>query len=619
MPDAPMRPVHVWKPRLAWETREDGTTLVWQEDPLPEHPLRLSDRILHWAREAPGRTWMAERQGDGWREVSYAELADLMARVGAALLGLGLSEDRPLLILSGNSIDHAVVALSAQHVGIPSAAVAVAYSLVSTDYAKLRDIAAQVTPGAVFVDRAAPFSAAIEAAIPPEVPVIAGEGDLPGRRVLSWADVRATDPGDAARSAYEATGPDTVAKFLFTSGTTGSPKAVIQTQRMLTSNMAMVTDCYRYLEDEPPVFVDWAPWNHVASGNKVTNMALWNGGTFYIDAGKPTPRDMGETIRNLREVSPTWYFNVPAGYEMLVEAMEQDPALAETFFARVKMLVYAGAGMAKHTWDRLEALSVKATGQRTLISAGLGSTETAPFALFCTDEQDGPGNIGIPARGITVKLVPTGGKLELRLKGPNVTPGYWRAPDLTAESFDDEGFYNMGDAVRPADPADPAKGYLFDGRTAENFKLRTGTWVAVGALRAGLIDAMDGLVRDAVVAGEDREELGALLIPFRPAMERLVEGGEALEDAALYDHPKARERLAELLSAHAAKATGSSTRIARALVLTEPLHMDRGEVTDKGSVNQRAVLRNRGDAVERLYADGPEVIRATRTTAKEAS
>lgn len=608
--NTPMRNVALWQPKVMTEARPDGTLLIWREDALDDYPDRLSDRILHWAKERPEQTWMAQRDATGnWIKSSFSELADLMPRVGTALLKHGLSVDRPLLILSGNSLAHAIAALSAQYVGIPSAAVAPAYALVSTDFEKLRGIAAQITPGAIFVQDSSAFADAITTVFSSDIPVIAVSGSLPDRPLHYWADMIATAPSDQAEDARVSTGPDTLAKFLFTSGTTGSPKAVIQTQRMLCSNQQMVQNCFAYMQDEPPVLVDWAPWNHVASGSKVFNMALYNGGTYYIDAGKPTPDGMQETIRNLREISPTWYFNVPAGYERLVTEMEQDEGLRDTFFSKVKIIMYAGAGMAINTWERLQALSVAAIGQRVLLATGLGSTETAPFAIFCTEPQNAPGNCGVPAQGVTMKLVPDGDKMEVRFKGPNVTPGYWRDPKLSAQAFDDEGFYRMGDAMRFAVPGDAARGFIFDGRTAENFKLRSGTWVAVGALRTALIDALGGLIREAVIAGEDRAELGALLVPLRPAVEALVDGGIDMDDATLYTHPALVARLREMLQTHAAKATGSASRIMRALILDTPLSFDAGEVTDKGSVNQRAVLRHRPASVETLFSDDHAVIR----------
>ena len=611
-----LRPVRLWQAEIQQKERADGTILVRQAVPLGSYPRCLSERIAHWAGARPNQTWMAERAGDDWRRVSFAELADHIARVGSRFLEMGLSVERPLLILSANGLDHAIAALSAQHVGIASAAIAPAYSLSGGGYPKLRDILGQITPGAIFVGDATPFAPAISEVIPMDLPVIAVSGRLEDREAVAWSDVLGTPATEAGRAAAAAVTPDTIAKFLFTSGTTGSPKAVIQTQRMLCANMEMVVDCFAFMRDEPPVFVDWAPWNHVASGNKVFNLPIYTGGTYYIDHGKPTPQGIRETIRNLKEIAPTWYFNVPVGYEMLVAEMEADPAFAATFFSRLKMIMYAGAGMAEHTWNGLNALSVKTTGARTLLATGLGATETAPFALMCSEAQDSPGNIGLPAKDVTVKLVPFGEKLEIRIKGPLVTPGYWRNPELTAAAFDEDGFYKMGDAVRFAVPGDASKGFFFDGRVAENFKLNTGTWVAVGALRAALVDALGGLARDAVIAGENQQELGALIIPNRANAEAMVPGGAGLSDAALWAQPGLRAALTERLTGLAAQATGSSTRISRALVLTDPLDLNAGEVTDKGSVNQRAVLNNRPDAVAALYGTGPEVIRAERVLAK---
>jgi len=514
-----------------------------------------------------------------------------------------------MIILSENSIAHALVALAAQHVGIPSAAIAPAYATVSNDFEKLKDIVGQITPGLIFADDAAPFAAAISEAFSPEIPVVCLRNQPSGRPVHRLSDFFAVEPGPAVDAAHAAVGPDTVAKFLFTSGTTGSPKAVIQTQRMLCSNQEMIADCYAFLRDDPPIVVDWAPWNHTASGNKVFNMVIYHGGTFYIDKGRPTPTGMRDTIANLREISPTWYFNVPAGYEMLVHAMREDEALKQTFFRDLKMLMYAGAGMAQHTWDALEELSQQASGEAVHIGTGLGSTETAPFSLYCTDPQDRPGNIGIPSQGITLKLVPIEEKYELRLKGPNVTPGYWRNPQLTAAAFDDEGFYMIGDAVKFAVDRDPRRGFSVDGRTAENFKLQTGTWVAVGKLRAQLVDQFGGLIRDAVITGADREELGALVVPFYPARRKLVLGGEDLNDTETLARPEVRAALAEKLEAHARAASGSATRVMRIIALKEPPRFDRGEITDKGSINQRAMLSHRADLVAALYDGGDDVIR----------
>lgn len=601
------RPVRLWSPKVASETRADGTIIVWREDRLEPYPERMTDRLVHWASAAPDRPWMAEREGEGWRTLTYGECLATVRRLAQALLDRGLSAERPLLILSGNDVEHALLALAAQYAGVPVAPLSPAYSLLSRDFAKLRDVAAQITPGLVFAADGEAFAPALSAVFP-ETPVVVTRGGVRGRAAATFADLAATEPTEAVERAHAAVGPDTVAKFLFTSGTTGAPKAVIQTERLMCSNQAMIEDAYAFLREEPPVVVEWAPWNHTAAGNKVFNLVLYHGGTYYIDAGRPTPAGIGETIRNLSEVSPTWYFNVPAGFEMLAKAMADDRRLRDTFFARLRLMVYGGAGMSAHVWQALGRLSEAATGARVLLSAGYGSTETGPFALSCLEPQEGPGNLGIPARGVTLKLVPDGDRLEARLKGPNISPGYWRAPELTAAAFDEEGFYRIGDALRFAVPGEAARGFVFDGRVAENFKLATGTWVSVGALRARLVDEMGGLVRDAVIAGENREALGALLVPFWPALRDLVPGGAAMPEAELLAHRAVRAAVAERLSAHAAAATGSATRVTRAIFLDAEPSFDRGEITDKGSINQRAVLRHRAGLVDALYAGDPRAI-----------
>lgn len=604
MSESKLRAVELWDAKVAWDKRDDGSILVWQEGELDPYPDRLSDRIAHWAAETPDRTWMAERGPDGaWVRVSYSELLSHIRAIGQALLDIGLGEDKPLIILSGNSLGHALMALGAQYVGVPSAAIAPAYAL-SGGFEKLKSVRDQITPGAVYAEDTAPFAPAITEVFP-GLPVFGRKGD---GRATDWDALLATAPTEAVDKANAATGPDTVAKFVFTSGTTGNPKAVITTQKMLCSNQEIVADCFRYFRTEPPVLLDWAPWNHVAAGNKVFNMNIYNGGTYYIDDGKPGPGAIDKTIRNLKDVSPNWYFNVPVGYEMLVHAMQEDAELRQSFFRDLKLMMYAGAAMAEHTWADLDRLAIQTTGERVLLATGLGSTETAPFAFFCTEPQDRPGNIGIPSREVLLKLVPNEGKLEARIKSPSVTPGYWRDPKTTAEHFDEEGFYMMGDALRFADPDDPAKGFFFDGRVAENFKLATGTWVSVGTLRGKLTDALGGLARDVVIVGEGHESLGAMLIPFRPAIEKVVPGGADMDDETLFNHPALRSEIAARLADYNKTATGSSMRIPQAIVMDRPLDLDKGEVTDKGSVNQRAVLRNHAEFAMTLYTDDDHVI-----------
>ena len=580
-----------WQPEFDYERRADGTVLMWQKEDLPDHLPLVAGYLDKWAKEAPDRTWLARRGEDGnWRRISYSEAREIARKLGSALLGLGLGPKKPLLILSENSLEHALLGAACSYVGIPFAPVSPAYSLVSDDLGKIRDIVATLDPGALFADDGVQFSRALE--MLRDGRVIINQRNLVND-ALSFDDLLDGDP-TGADEARKAITPDTIVKYLFTSGSTGSPKAVINTNRMITAMAAMTRDCYRYLEHEPPVVVDWAPWNHTAAGNKTFYLVLTNGGTYYIDNGRPVRGKFEETLRNLREISCTWYFNVPVGYDMLVEALEEDEALAKTFFAKLGMLFYAGAGMAQHTWDALMALGKKYTGREFLLATGLGATETAPFALAWTEPEKKAGNVGVPSRGLILKLVPNGGKLEARLKGPTITPGYLNEPEKTREAFDEEGFYCLGDALRPADPDDLSRGFFFDGRVAENFKLNTGTWVSVGAVRAGLVDAMGGLIRDAVIVGENERELGALVL---------------LSDSAGKLSPHDLEvKLTEKLALSSAAATGSASRVNRIVVLDEPPSFDRGEVTEKGSLNQRALRAHNEALISRLYAGGEGVI-----------
>lgn len=575
-----------WQPQFDISTRADGSILMRQTGDVPDHLPVLADYLDHWAQTTPDHPWIARRQpgGGDWVKITYAQGRDAAQRLGAGLLGLGLGPDRPLLILSENGLEHALLGAACFYVGIPFAPLSPAYALVSDDFGKLKHAVALLRPGAVFAEDGQVFGPALAAIAAEGLKVITRRAPLSGARL--YDDLLCTDPTPALHARRAVTG-DTVVKYLFTSGSTGKPKAVINTNAMITTNQAMVRDCYRFMARTPPVVLDWAPWNHTAAGNKVSYLVLTNGGTYFIDDGRPVKGKFAETLRNLREVPCTWYFNVPVGWDMLVEALEQDTALAAVFFRDLKMMFYAGAGMAQHTWDRLRAVGRKTTGAEVLLSTSLGATETAPFALSCTRLQDRAGNVGVPARGLTMKLVPTGDKLELRLKGPSITPGYLNDPDTTKAAFDDEGFYCMGDALRPADPDDLTQGFVFDGRIAENFKLNTGTWVAVGAVRAGLVDAMGGLIRDAVIVGENAADLGALLL---------------LSDAAIAMHPSARTKALHAALRHAAQAaTGSASRVRRALVLKEMPSFDRGEITEKGSLNQRAMRARHAALIAGLY------------------
>jgi feruloyl-CoA synthase len=575
--------------------RPDGAVIVRSAEPLPPYARRLGDCLRQWAATAPQRVFLAERAANReWRTLTYAEALDAVTRIAAGLLAFDLDAERPIAILSGADIDHALVALAAMEIGVPYCPVSPPFSLASKDHAKLRYVFSLLTPGLVFVNDGAAFAPALEAAAGPAIVRVAARNpEAAGAAPL--AGLLAPRASDALEAARQSVGPDTIAKFLLTSGSTGQPKAVINTQRMLCANQAMLAQSFPFFTREPPVLVDWLPWSHTFGSNHNFGIALTHGGSFYIDHGKPMPGGVEETVRNLREIAPTVYFNVPKGYEALLPYLEADAALRETFFSRLNMLFYAGAGLAPEAFAAYRRLALATTGRAIPFVTGLGATETAPSALMCLIEVDAPGNMGHPMAGVELKLAPVEGKLEARVKAPTVTPGYWRNPELTRKAFDEEGYYCFGDAVRFVDPDDVARGFLFDGRIAEDFKLASGTWVSVGPLRAALVAALAPLARDAAIAGHDRDDVAALVFPD-------WEQCRALTGAAALDDPRLREAFRERLSAFAARASGSSTRVARILPLAEPPSLDAGEITDKGSINQRAVLARRAEWVAALYA-----------------
>jgi feruloyl-CoA synthase len=590
--------------RAEAEWRPDGSVYVRALDPLGAFPRCMTDRLEEWAQRTPDVVFIADRGEDSaWRTITYAEANRAIRSLAQAMLDARLSADHPLLILSGNEIEHALIGYAAMLVGIPHAPISPAYSLISKDHAKLRHIVGLLEPGMVYVNDGAKFASAIDAAVDPAIPLVVRRNPPAGRAVRFFDDLAATVPTDAVAAANAAVGPDTIAKFLFTSGSTGMPKAVITTQRMLTCNQEMIRTALAFLADEPPVMVDWMPWNHVAGGSHNLGIALYNGGSFYIDDGMATPEGIKRTIRNLADISPTLYFNVPKGYELLVGPLTADAALRDNFFRRLKLMQYAGASLSQHVWDALDRTARAATGERIMIITGYGSTETAPFAFTTTWVVDRAGLVGLPAAGLEVKLVPNGEKLELRLRGPNVTPGYWKQPDKTAESFDEEGYYRIGDALKFADPNDIGRGFVFDGRVTEDFKLSTGTWVNVSGVRLGAISACAPLVRDIVLTGLDRNHIGALIFPDLDACRSVAGPGCGADAEAVVAHPAVRAAFQARLDALASKATGSASRVARAILLTAPPSIDAGEITDKGSINQRAVMAARAGLVEDLYAE----------------
>lgn len=599
------RPLRFGVDRIVTRTQGDVTYLQ-AEQALDPYADRLLDRLTHWATECPDRSWMAQRTrlpdgtlGD-WRHISYGQALQSARSLGQALLGLGLSDERPVLILSDNDLEHAQLVLACLYVGIAHCSLSPAYSTLGDTFGKLRHALDTLTPGLVFASSSARFGRAITALVDPATPVLLTSGEVPGRSTLRFADLLATVPTPAVDAAHQATGPDTLVKFMFTSGSTSLPKAVVITQRMWCANQQQMRQSMPLLTEEPPVLVDWLPWNHTFGGNHNFGLVLYNGGTLYIDEGKPTATGMAETIRNLREIAPTAYFNVPTGFEVIAELMKTDAVLRQNLLSRVKMFFFAAAALSQPVWDSLFASAEREIGERIVMNTGMGMTETAPFSIAVNSPNVQAGYIGVPTPGLQLKLVPVDGKTELRYRGPNITPGYWRNPAATQGAFDDEGFFCSGDAVLWIAPQDPHQGLKFDGRIAEDFKLSTGTFVSVGPLRARIIAAGAPYVQDAVLTGLNGKEVGALLFPT-PACRTLSGLGTSASLQQVLESAPVQARLQQLVDQLARSATGSASRIARAHFLTQPPSLDAGEITDKGSINQRAVLQHRDALVTALH------------------
>ena len=600
------RPLSFGVNRVQLRQGAAGVQYLQAEQALHDYPQRMTDRLQHWAQVAPERTFMARRQklSDGslgdWRHVSYAQAWASARGIAQGLINRGLSAERPVVILSENSLEHALLALGCMLAGVPFVPTSPPYSLVSQDFEKLRHVLATVLPGLVFAADAERYGKAILATVGSDVEVMLHSGQLEGRASSIFAELLATVATPAVDAAMQATGPDTIVKFLFTSGSTKLPKAVINTQRMWCANQQQMAQSMPVLTQAPPVLVDWLPWNHTFGGNHNFGMVVFHGGTLYIDDGKPTPALMGETLRNLREIAPTVYFNVPTGFEAIALAMQNDAELRKQLLSRVQMFFYAGAALAQPVWDSLFASAEQEIGERIVMSTGLGMTESGPFAIFVTSPAVKAGDLGVPAPGLELKLVEVDGKTEVRYRGPNITPGYWRAPQETARHFDAEGFFCSGDAVKWIDPADIHQGLKFDGRIAEDFKLATGTFVSVGPLRARIIGAGAPYIQDVVLTGINMKEVGAMVFPTQAV--RALSGLDA--GAAMSEVLAAAPVLAhfqQLLDALAAQSTGSASRIARLCLLAEPPTLDRGEITDKGSINQAAVLAHRAQLVQALH------------------
>jgi feruloyl-CoA synthase len=594
-------------PEIVADRRADGSIWLKSTTPLQQGARCVGDWLEHWARQTPDRIFLGERSSVNaqWATVTYTD-ALRQVRAGAAwILAHGLSAEHPLVILSDNSIEHTLFALAAMHVGVPAAAISTAYSLVSKDFDKLRSMITLLDPGAIYVASLRPFAPAL-AAIRPLHQATIVSGDTDGGDAISFRSVAAASETSAVARAFATVTPDTIAKFLFTSGSTGTPKAVINTQRMLTSSQQAKAQTWSFLERarEDLVLLDWLPWSHTFGANHNFNLVLRNGGTLYIDGGKPAPGLFATSLANLRSVMPTVYFNVPRGFDMLIPALRDDEELRRRFFVEVKYAFYAGAALPQNLWDAMEDLSIKTVGHALPMVSAWGSTETSPLATDCHFQAKRSGNIGVPIPGTELELVPSGGKLEVRVRGPNVTPGYWKAPELTAQAFDADGFYLIGDAVTFADPDRPELGLFFDGRVAEDFKLNSGTWVSVGTLRVTAIAALSPLAQDIVVSGHGGDHVRFLVFPNVAACRALAGLSDSAEVSEIIGNEKVRTAIASgLARLKAQSGGGSSGHATRALLLAEPASVDGGEITDKGYINQRAVLMRRGSAVATLEND----------------
>ena len=614
MSDIKFRPLKFGVTRVVLKEGAPGTRYVHADQALQDYPDRLTDRLQHWAQVKPQHSFMARRvkHTDGalgdWQHLTYEQAWQTARNIAQSLINRGLSAERPVVILSENSLEHALLALGCMVAGVPYVPTSPPYSLVSVDYDKLKHVLRTVTPGMVFASDER-YAKAIAATVSQDMEVVMVEGSVAGHKTTPFESLCETPATAQVDEAIAATGPDTIVKFLFTSGSTKLPKAVINTQRLWCSNQRQMAQSMPVLADKELVLVDWLPWNHTFGGNHNFGMTVFHGGTLYIDDGKPTPALIHETLRNLREIAPTVYFNVPTGFDAIASAMKTDDALRKTLLSRVQMFFYAGAALAQPIWDSLYESQEREVGERIVMTTGLGMTESGPFGIFVTNPNVKAGDLGVPTPGMEIKLVDMQGKTEVRYRGPNVTPGYWRAPEETADAFDEEGFFKTGDAVKWIDDANPHLGLKFDGRIAEDFKLATGTFVSVGPLRAKIISLGAPYIQDAVLTGINLNEVGAMIFPT-PAVRSLCSLPAEASLAQVLATPEVLSKFQAIVNELAQTATGSANRIARLCLLSEAPTIDKGEITDKGSINQRSVLAHRAATVAALHADGlPNILK----------
>lgn len=591
-------------PDIQMIRKENGACYLKSNHSLGPIPGSIIEYLQHWAEQRPETTFLAERSSanpNQWERISYGEMYSQACQLADRLKGTSLSPERPLMLLSGNSVAFAKIMFACMLLEVPVVPVSPSYSLLSKDFSKVKYIHNLINPGLVFAESENSFQPVLEMISETGTDIVTADSEISAMATLNINQLLKDSESQPINQGKSNLQPDTVAKILFTSGSTGMPKGVINTHRMLTSNQETIAKIWPFIEQPGQIFLDWLPWHHTFGGNHNFNMVLRCGGTLYIDAGKPTPDGIKQTLHNLLEVSPTLYFNVAAGYELLVASLEQDSALAKSFFKNLRLLFFAAAALPRSTWNRLQALIDEYAGREIPITSSWGATETSPLCTSVYFSNRIASNIGLPVPGTAAKLAPVGDLTELRVKGPNIMPGYWQDEAKTAEVFDEEGYFCSGDAVELIDPDNPVSGLMFKGRVSENFKLLTGTWVNVGELRIALVEALSPLAVDLVICGHNESYLSVLIFPNIAECQRLSEQTMNLDqepEAALHDEIRRR------LLAYNAENQGSSKRIRKAMLLTSPPSIDDNEITDKGYINQRGVLSNRQQEVDALYVDG---------------